>query len=210
MSIKARRGLLLVALMVVVSALVLSVGVSSPTEAQTASVPSPAPISGQIAVKATFLHADAADAPDPPRVVDLSAAGYKPGDTLRISYEIPPSGFSYFGCQGPFEETEGVRLLGVFSSSSELLAPSARARVPGAIDAGEDIYVEPTYLNNAPVDIPQDFRVTPPSEFHIEIPPSATHLFLGIADSYYRDNCGAGATFVTETAGPPRTPRRRC
>src|SRR5919107_1936922 len=132
MSIKARRGLLLVALMVVVSALVLSVGVSSPTEAQTASVPSPAPISGNVSVKATFLHAGAGDAPAPPRVVDLSAAGYKPGDTLRISYKVAPSGFSYFGCQGPFERTEDVRLLGVFSSSSELLASSARARVPGA------------------------------------------------------------------------------
>jgi hypothetical protein len=206
MSIKARRGLLLVALMVVVSALVLSVGVSSPTEAQTASVPSPAPILGKISVKATFLHTGGADAPDPPRVVDLSAAGYQPGDTLRISYEIPPSGFSYFGCQGPFERTEDVRILGVFSSSSELLAPSARARVPGAIDAGEDIYVEPTYPNNEPVDIPQDFRVTPPSGFLIEIPPSATHLFLGMADSYYIDNCGEGATFVTETAPDTTAP----
>jgi hypothetical protein len=211
MSIKARRGLLLVALMVVVSALVLSVGVSSPTEAQTASVPSPAPISGNVSVKATFLHAGAGDAPAPPRVVDLSAASYKPGDTLRISYKVAPSGFSYFGCQGPFERTEDVRLLGVFSSSSALLASSESARVPGAIDAGEDISVEPTWPNNEPVDIPQDFRVTPPrvtppSEFLIKIPPSATHLFLGIADSYYFDNCGTGADFVIETAPDTTAP----
>jgi hypothetical protein len=200
MSIKARRGVLLVALMVVVSALVLSIGVSSPTEAQTASVPSPAPISGNVSVKATFLHAGAGDAPDPPRVVDLSAARYKPGDALMISYKVAPTGFSYFGCQGPFERTEDVRLLGVFSSSSELLPSSERDRVPGAIDAGEDISVEATWPNNEPVDIPQDFRVTPPSVFIIKIPPSATHLFLGIADSYYIDNCGTGADFVIETA----------
>src|SRR5688572_6345027 len=130
MSIKTPRGLFWVPLMIVgVGALLLSVGVSSPTEAQTTTAPPPAPISGQIAVKATFLHADAADAPDPPRAVDLSAAGYQPGDTLRISYELPPSGFSYYGCQGPFVGAEGVVLLGVFSSSSELLESSERARV---------------------------------------------------------------------------------
>ena len=207
MSIKARRGLLLVTiLVVVVGALLLSVGVSSPTEAQTATAPPPAPISGQVAVKATFLHADAADAPAPPTVVDLSAAGYKPGDTLKISYRVPPPGFSYYGCQGPFEGAEGVRLLGVFSSSSQLLAPSERARVPGAIDAGEDAYVGPTYLNNAPVDIPQDFQVTPPSGFLIKIPPSATHLFLGIPDPYHGDNCGTGHTFDIETVPDTTAP----
>ena len=204
MSIKARRGLLLVTiLVVVVGALLLSVGVSSPTEAQTATAPPPAPISGQVAVKATFLHADA---PAPPTVVDLSAAGYKPGDTLKISYRVPPPGFSYYGCQGPFEGAEGVRLLGVFSSSSQLLAPSERARVPGAIDAGEDAYVGPTYLNNAPVDIPQDFQVTPPSGFLIKIPPSATHLFLGIPDPYHGDNCGTGHTFDIETVPDTTAP----
>ena len=208
MSIKARRGLLLVTIMVVVvGALLLSVGASSPTEAQTATAPPPAPISGQVAVKATFLHADAADAPAPPTVVDLSAAGYKPGDTLKISYRVPPPGFSYYGCQGPFVGAEGVRLLGVFSSSSQLLAPSARrARVPGAIDAGDDAYVGPTYLNNAPVDIPQDFQVTPPSGLLIKIPPSATHLFLGIPDPYHGDNCGTGATFDIETVPDTTAP----
>ena len=197
MSIKAPRGLFWVALMVViVGALLLSVGVSSPTEAQTAT-DLPAPNPNLITVRATFLHADADDATSQPRVVDLSAAGYKPGDTLRITYDVPPPGFSYYGCQGPFVGADGVRLLGVFSSSSELLPPSARERVPGAIDAGQDVYVGPTYPNNELVDIPQDFQVTPPSGFLIEIPPSATHLFLGLADAYYRDNCGAGGNFGT-------------
>ena len=205
MSIKARRGFFLVTIMVVVvGALLLSVGISSPTEAQTATAP--APISGQVAVKATFLHADADDAPAPPTVVNLSAAGYKPGDTLKISYRVPPPGFSYYGCQGPFVGAEGVRLLGVFSSSSQLLEPSAPARVPGAIDAGEDAYVGPTYLRNAPVDIPQDFQVTPPSGFLIKIPLSATHLFLGIPDPYHGDNCGSGPTFDIETVQDTTAP----
>jgi hypothetical protein len=131
-------------------------------------------------VKATILHVDAADATDPPTIVNLSAAGYQPGDTLKISYDVPPSGFSPYGCQGPFVGAQGVFLRGVFSSSNQLLASSARARVPGAIDAGQHVNVGPTYLNNAPVDIPQDLRVAPPSEFLIGIPPGATHLFLGV------------------------------
>lgn len=154
--------------------------------------------------KASFLHTSSNDAAAPPTIVNLTNAGFEPGDTLKVSIEIPSS-FSYVGCGGPFVETASqVGLLGVFSSSNTLQAPSVLNRVPDAIDAGTDVQTGTTYFYSEPTDIPEDFRIYPPSEFLIEIPAGATHLFLGVSDSYYADNCGTlSVPLIQVDTSPP-------
>ena len=147
------------------------------------------PLTVQVDPAGTFLHT-VNDSPGSPTIVDLAAAGFAPGDVLKLSYSVPPPGFSAYGCGGPFVGAEDTEVIGVFSGSSSLLPPSASARVPNAIDAGSDFVTGPTFNGNEPTDIPQDFRLFPPSEFTIEIPAGATHLFLGIYDSFYAGNCG--------------------
>jgi uncharacterized repeat protein (TIGR01451 family) len=84
----------------------------------------------------------------------------------------------------------------VFSNSDTLLAPNALARVPGAIDAGPDFISAPTAFGNEPTDISQDFILSTT----VQIPVGATHLFLGVVDSYYQDNCGKVIVSVESVA----------
>lgn len=137
--------------------------------------------------KDTFLHTDPSDSPAPPMVVDLGTAGFFPGDLLELTFDVDSPGFSYFGCNGPFEGPEGTPLIGLFSASDQFLDPSATARVPGAIDAGNDVETGPTF-GGEPQDIPEDFSVQPHDGVLIEVPAGATHLFLGVADSHFGDN----------------------
>lgn len=140
--------------------------------------------------KAAYLHATC-DNPTLPTIVDLAAAGFAPGDGLKLSYSVAPPGFGHYGCGGPFVGAELTSVIGVFSSSNTLLPLSAHPRVPGAIEAGTDFATGPTFFCNASNDIPQDFLIFSPSGFTIQIPAGATHLFLGIYDSYWEDNCGS-------------------
>lgn len=85
--------------------------------------------------KSIFLHAVSDPSAADPAIVDLVAAGFAPNDILQLVYEVPPPGFSYFGCDGPFVGAEETPVLAVFSGSNPLLPASALARVPDAIDA---------------------------------------------------------------------------
>ncbi|PYL45937.1 MAG: hypothetical protein DMF40_14250 [Verrucomicrobia bacterium] len=162
------------------------------------------PLTVQVDPAGTFLHT-VNDTPGSPTIVDLAAAGFAPGDVLKLSYFVPPPGFSAYGCGGPFVGAEDTEVIGVFSGSSSLLPPSASARVPDAIDAGSDFVTGPTFNGNEPTDIPQDFRLFPPSELTIAIPAGATHLFLGIYDSFYAGNCGQ-ITVTIVTGAPANSP----
>jgi len=153
--------------------------------------------------KATFLHADCGDSPTPPTILDLAALGFAPGDELRLSYTVSPPGFSFFGCSGPFVGATETPVIGVFSNSDTLLPPGAHPRVPGAIEAGTDIVTGPTLFCNEAGDIPQDFRLSLPSGLTIQIPAGATRLFLGVADSLYRDNCGTILINLERIGAPP-------
>ncbi len=140
--------------------------------------------SADLDAKASFLRAAEFDGPGAPRIVSLADIGLAPGDDVKLSYEV--NGFkygSYCDPAAPVVDAAGVVLLGLFSRSNQLEPASVLRRVPGAIDAGRP-YVGP--MDN---DIPEDFRIAPGSTT-IRIPGGATHLFLGIADSFYADNCG--------------------
>lgn len=130
--------------------------------------------------------------PHPPVIVDLAANGFAPGDTLRIT-----SGVTAFTPHGghPGADADGTPIIGVFSGSETLLPRDQLLRVPDAIDAGSDVITPPTHFESLPTDIPQDFRIFPPRGFFIEVPAGATHLFIGLNDSFFADN--GGFFFVT-------------
>ena len=141
--------------------------------------------------KATFWRTSASDSQALPTILDLEAAGFAGGDVLELTYEVPAPGFSLFGCSGPFESVEAFQLLvGVFSGSHTLLPTSVTDRVPEAIDTGSDFVSRPAHFGQEPTDIPEDFLIFPARGYAIKIPPGATHLFLGVDDIVFRDNCG--------------------
>lgn len=141
--------------------------------------------------KGTFLRASN-ETPPGPTIVDLSAAGLSDAQALHVTYEVPlPPGFQFIcGNAALTRNAAGTPVIGVFSSSNALLAATNLQRVPGAIDAGVDFGSPPTFYNSLASDIPEDFRIMPPDGFTIDVPEGAKHLFLGIADTLYNDNCG--------------------
>ena len=65
--------------------------------------------------------------------------------------------------------------------------------LPDALKAGDEVRTGPVGLAamSQPDDIAEDFQIMPVSGTLIRIPAGATHLFLGLVDSFYKDNCGA-------------------
>jgi hypothetical protein len=131
-----------------------------------------------------------------PLIVDLAAAGFKPGDTILINgrskiYYAADSDRSLFH-SGP------NTLWGVFSSSSTILWQSQDGeigplnRVPGAISAGEPFESTPTYNDGHSTDIPEDFYVnaSAPIGTSVKIPPGAAYLIFSGSSSKFTDNDG--------------------
>lgn len=114
--------------------------------------------------------------------VPLSALGAVAGQSLRMR------GLGDMD-NGPAGDTI-LSLIGVFSSSTTILAPSSPHRVPGAIDAGPDFVSAPTFTGALPTDIPEDFRVATSIQTAniVEIPLGAVYLFVGNHDSQWFDN----------------------
>ncbi len=145
---------------------------------------------------ATFLHAavngggNLSDDPAMPAMVDLVAAGFAPGREMKLSYQVIQP-FSFNG-NVPEPKYEEPVMIAVFTNSSVLLAPDAAVRVSVALKAGDEIRTGPVGLaeQSEPDDIAEDFQIMPVTGTTVRIPDGATHLFLGVADSFYRDNCG--------------------
>ena len=165
--------------------------------------------------RGTYLHTNDSetspdpDVPAPPAIVDLAANGLVPGSTMEISFEIALPGFSYRCPELPgglaYRTTEtftiqpGIGLLGVFSTSAALDPASNAHRVPGAIDAGTDAQTPNTFyplVGGELTDIPEDFLIVTPAGFSVVIPAGATHLFLGVGDSFVSDNCTGNVTIA--------------
>ncbi len=153
--------------------------------------------------RSTFLRTNN-DSPQPPLVVDLGALGVAPGTWLRVG---TTGGFSYIsgGADG-FHS-----LIGVFSSSSTLLATSVQNRVPGAIGAGPSFPSGSTYYGALPMDIPEDFfasRNLWDDAITVRVPAGAAFLFLGVHDSLYNDNNDPNGdyTAVVSVAPTPTLP----
>jgi len=138
--------------------------------------------------RATFLRTSSLDGDKrPPVVLDLAQVGAVAGDTLR------------FTRTGHFEIGLGVNEYGgnaVFSASDVVLGPTGtRYRVPDALDAGNDFFTP--WVSIFPTDIPEDFGVFDPGA-DVVVPDGATHLILGVQDTFYADNSGVLFTVWVE------------
>jgi hypothetical protein len=146
------------------------------------------PFETEVPIKGTYLLADpdqssqAACSVDSPEIIDLQSNGFSEGETLLISFE---GSLDRYG-GSDYETVE--YLVGVFSSTNQLLSIYDAHRVPGAIDAGEDIDTGETWFTHENTDIPEDFKITPSTGFSIEVPQNAKYLFISFLDSYYPDN----------------------
>lgn len=78
-----------------------------------------------------------------------------------------------------------TEMVGVFSSSNELLAPDVLARVPGVLGTGAEYTTWNTLYSNMTTDVYGDFRI---DNTFLYIPFGATHLFVAAHDIYYSDN----------------------
>jgi hypothetical protein len=141
------------------------------------------PIGGQIIdPKISFLHVCSDGALDAP-AHDLAAHGILPGDWILIDQLG-----SYEGGGGWHNLTN---MHGAFSSSDILLSGDQLNRVPGAIDAGEDIWTIPTFnCGGETTDIAEDFDIDP--YVIIQVPAGARYIFLAPNESKYEDNYNDG------------------
>ncbi len=119
--------------------------------------------------------------------LELSVLGISAGDYLILQqlgdYDNGPGGDIYTG------------MIGVFSSNDSLLDPSQPHRVPGAIDAGEDFTTSPTWNGGLPTDIPEDFFI---DSILIQVPDSASFIFVSAHDSWYNDNTDPDNDFAVD------------
>ncbi len=144
--------------------------------------------------RGTYLRTNADPSAASCRIIDLLGSGIAAGDTLRIirngafEYHCTP-GFP----QGNPSDPDGLRAICVFSSSNVLLSSGSAARVPGAIDAGQDYVTPPTFVGNLPTDIPEDFAVV--NSVAVAVPTGAQYLFVAASDEFYGDNCSPSGDY---------------
>lgn len=129
------------------------------------------------ALSAFYLASE--ESPPAALALDLSSIGAVEGDTLVFN---PFGDFARY--VGAIENDS--TLAGLFSSSNVLLGPTELHRVPGAIDAGDDFIMDPTWYGAIPTDITEDFLLLP--GLSIVIPQHARYLFISVPDIFYGDN----------------------
>ena len=148
--------------------------------------------------RGTWLHANEPTVPPLPLKVGLAARSIQPGDRLHLQRL---GAFSY---HRPSAEI-GTNLMGLFSSTDVVLADQCPLqRVPGAIDAGTDVFTPLTNFN-APcstgrvTDIAQDFtidnEVPGNTSAIVVVPVGANFLMIGSNDEFFGDNTDANGDF---------------
>jgi hypothetical protein len=158
--------------------LVACLGIPCPARAQT---------TVGIDVFAAYLHVDPADSTAAAPALALAGLGLNPGDTVHLQ---PVGDWD----AGPWGD-EQINTLVVFSADATLLAPTAPHRVPGALAAGVPNVTGPTWPSGEPTDIPEDFAILVAGGVSVVIPAGATHVFVTVADIYYRDNSDPDGDF---------------
>lgn len=155
-----------------------------------------------VSVRGAYLYVDPQDnsGVESPCIVDLESGNISGGDTILISFEGTVDNY------GGSDYHTLDSLIGVFSSTNELLSITEPVRVPGAINAGEDYDTGETWFSQEDTDIPEDFKITPSTGFSIQVPQNAKYLFISILDSWYPDNTAPSPITVTiekQTGGFP-------
>jgi hypothetical protein len=146
-----------------------------------------------VSVRGAYLYVDPQDSSgvESPGVADLEGNGISGGDTVMISFEGMVDNY------GGSDYHSLDSLMGVFSSTSQLLSVSEADRVPDAINAGDDYATSETWFSHENTDIPEDFEITPSTGFLIQVPQNAKYLFISMLDSWYPDNTSPGPIAVT-------------
>jgi hypothetical protein len=129
--------------------------------------------------------------------IDLAALGINPGDTIRLER------LGDWEAGAGFNFDAWTMLFGVFSGSDVLLPSDQLNRVQDALDAGDDVFTGPTQFGGLATDIAEDFQISgfpdddPLVSFVIvEVPPSASHLFVAAPDIQYADNSDPDGDFA--------------
>ena len=142
--------------------------------------------------RATFLRQDSSDSANPdPEMVNLENRGVSTGD--RVEFVV--SGL-WASDDDEYGNPDNWRSIGPLGRSGELSGIEKLNRVPGAIDAGEDIENADTYESDKPTAIPEDFEISRRGDTQcvrqnvIAVPREAECLFIRILDSAYHDNRG--------------------
>jgi hypothetical protein len=151
----------------------------------------------------TFLRADpnmeeSGPPVQKPTIIDLDAEGLGDAKWISIKYSGEISIAAGDRGYGKKYADGEIRLIGLFSATSELRSIDNLNRVPGAINSGEDYETGETYFGNAPTDISEDFIIKYLIGSNIEIPSGAKFLFLCCADIYYPDNAGTIQVTITK------------
>lgn len=136
-------------------------------------------------VRATYLRAQA-DNPVNPVIIDLEDLGIAPGFTVELE-----SNGQYYRNSA---DQPSVRVGAVFSTSHTVYPADSAHRVPGAIDAGDDVLTDNTQNGDLPTDIEEDFTIQPDGRT-VTVPDGAKFLMLGIHDDYMADNTDAPGGF---------------
>jgi hypothetical protein len=123
----------------------------------------------------------------------LSDIGISAGDSIHL--EMLGDWYDgHAGYSGDVSSMDVVsEMIGLFSSSSILLAADVLNRVPGALDAGVPIQTWNTLFGSLSTDIAEDFGI---SNTFLTVPQGATHLFVAAHDIYYSDNSDPDGDFA--------------
>lgn len=137
--------------------------------------------------------------------IRLSDYAIAPGDALQLNVvgDWRP-GVNRID-DAPFSDTD-TTLVDVFSSSNVLLPSDQLARVPGAIDAGNDLVTQDTCaLASQATDIPEDFGLFPWAQ--AIVPERAEYLFLSVDECHFEDNNDPDGDFgLNILVGSPALP----
>ncbi len=128
---------------------------------------------------ATYLRTSR-EGPSPNTPLNLTQLGILPGMTLRIT----TIGEFTIDC---YEVNYRNTATAVFSSSTTVLSSDNQYRLPGAINAGDDIVTWVTMYDGLTTDIPEDFYVGPEC-VDVVVPEGALYLFAAGRDDWYSDN----------------------
>jgi hypothetical protein len=123
----------------------------------------------------TYLFVDSTcfnDQAAPPTSVTLSSLGIVPGEFIRLTRV---GAFQW----GANLNDDGTTLGAVFRGPSGLIAPG-----PNSQHASFNSL--PTFCNNIPTNIAEDFNVDPQTV--VQVPVGATEILFTANDSFYRDN----------------------
>ncbi|MGB0562458.1 MAG: PEP-CTERM sorting domain-containing protein [Spirulinaceae cyanobacterium] len=158
------------------------------TAAVTAQPAQSATFTFKVAPNATFLHlTDFRDTAAIDAIpIALEDHGIKSGDFISLQAIGDFSPRFIVGEPDNLPENK-VAMLGVFSSSSELLPRHERHRIPGAIDTGEDLYTKPIFSFYDELDIAEDFKFAQ-EPLRLQVPDFAEYLFVSTRDNYWGDN----------------------